>query len=314
MEQLPRFDGPAVGECSVEQAIRGTPGRGPFVSAGPPPRARRPLRRSRNACRSVDSTNRYLADLVRAGVAAGSAASRGLRRRGRAAKRGPRPARQEVGGACGQRCALLDPVPARARHRDSSTSPPGLWRSQRRRHAARPPASSSRSSGRTTCWPASAKLAGHPLRDRGCRPDMPPRPDAPGRPPAVVVGLGLNLNWPSAVASRGRKGPRARLHRGPWRGPQPCGRATRSTANELTAGCCARPAGGTRSWRASRDGSALPPPTAVPARRSGGRSAWSWPTRQSSAQPWTSTTPGCLLVSTGTCLRTIAAGDVVHVR
>ncbi len=139
---------------------------------------------------SVDSTNRYL--LAEAAFGGG----RGGRGRGRVPDSRPGSARPPLGGAGRFEPVGLGVAPAGIRSRSTA---PGLWRrgpGRRRRHRASGPDA------------PRAQVAQRPARTR--RPEGGRRPgrgrrvgrDGPGEPPgprpAVVVGIGINVNWPAS--------------------------------------------------------------------------------------------------------------------
>ena len=154
--------------------------------------------------------------------------ARGRRAGGRPPDRRPGPPRPHVGGAAGRVAAvsvLLRPAGA-------GRSPPPRWRSAVAAAEAsrRWPASRPGSSGPTTsCGRATARRRPEAGRDPGrgrvaARADVASgRARRPDERAVVVVGIGINVNWPRRPARRprrhrGRAQPRRRARRRP-RGP-----------------------------------------------------------------------------------------------
>ena len=138
---------------------------------------------------TIDSTNRYLLDEARAGAPDGvvAVAEHQSAGRGRLGRRWEATGRHQPAG--------VDPAPSGPA---GPTTPPGQCRGgpgrgRGRRVGGRPPAWGS--NGRTTCWVGTV----------GRWPECWPRatwPRAPGSgsggAPAIVVGIGINVNWPAS--------------------------------------------------------------------------------------------------------------------
>jgi len=259
----------------------------------------------------VDSTNRYLADLVRAGVVAGSEPPAGYAvvAEQQSAGRGRLDRRWEAPAGSAVLCSILFRPDLAVEQLHLTAWAVALAATQACRETAGVELSIK--------WPndllvGERKLGGILSEIVAAGPSA-NAPDAPRRPPSVVVGLGLNLNWPSAWPPEGSKDPElasiaahgAALNRVVGH---------EIDRDELTAGLLCS-AGKWNEELASKEGRLR--------LSSAYRRSCSTIGREVRVELADETVfgtaldlddAGCLLVSTGTCLRTIAAGDVVHVR
>jgi BirA family biotin operon repressor/biotin-[acetyl-CoA-carboxylase] ligase len=342
MEQAPRADGPPVGECSVEQANRERPD-GDLVITGEA-RGESPVPFAvPERLAVVDSTNRYLVSLVGAGMPDGSAVPEGYAvvadhqsdGRGRLGRRWEAPPGTAV------LCSILLKPDIHPEQLHLATWAVALAAVRACRAAAgvelslkwpndliAGPGSGSGSGSGPGSGPGGGGTKVEPLAGRAViepkvagilSETLPPRTEqgpggrVAGSPRGIVVGIGLNVNWPedwppvgsqdkelafiaaSATALNriaGRRIDRDELvgellrNIGTWNAMLASQEGRRAVASQYRLGCATIG----REVRVELmdetvTGKALDVDDA-----------------------------GCLLVSTGTCVRTIHVGDVVHVR
>ena len=257
----------------------------------------------------IDSTNRYLLDEARAGAPEGVVAVADHQ------TRGPGPPRAALGGAAGVQPAGLGAAAARASpsselHLCTVAVAPGRRRRRRRRDAGLEP---------ELKWPndlmvGDAQAGRDPGRGRTSTAGG-AGPAAEPRLPVVVVGLGLNVAWPPEPTATSRAELARTGHLAAARDRRRAGGravelldARRSTAarapgssilgdrrRAVGAGWSAEYRRRLRHRRDARSGSSLPGETFT-------------------GTATDITVEGHLVVDVGACLRTVAAGDVVHLR
>ncbi len=252
--------------------------------------------------RRVDETGSTNRDLL---VEAVAGAPEGRRAGRRPPDRRPRSTRPLVVRAAGLLVARLGAAAsgARARRRPSSSPPPAPSRPARR--AARWPRCSPGSSGRTT----SSIVAGERFAGRKLAGILAESVVTEGRIRAIVLGMGLNVNWPDGLpAELGRhgRGPRPR-RRPPGRPGGDAGQP--GCATSMAGSSSSSPPDG-RACSAGRGPGDVGHPRAAP-------SGSSCPTGTVEGVALDITPAGHLLVLAGGRRRSRSrcrSGDVVHLR
>ncbi len=328
MEQAPPADGPPVGECSVEQATRARRDGDPVATGDTTAESPVPFAVPERLA-EVDSTNRYLVSLVGAGLPDGSQVPEGYavvaehqsEGRGRLGRRWEAPPGTAV------LCSILLRPDLRPEQLHLAAWAVALSAARACRATAGVELSlkwpNDLVSGASGAGAEAGPRPGHDETERkvaGVLSEMVPAragegPDGrdAGRPGGIVVGIGINVNWPVDWPPKDSPD------------PELVSIATRATSlNRLAGREIDRSELVGRLLRATGARNAMfASPEGRHALASEYRLACTTIGRQVRVELGDETVTGtaldlddagCLLVTTGACIRTISAGDVVHLR
>ncbi|MGP8149633.1 MAG: biotin--[acetyl-CoA-carboxylase] ligase [Acidimicrobiales bacterium] len=333
MEQVPRADGPPVGECSVEQAIREGQGGDPVVTGDAA--GERPVPFAvPERLQVVDSTNRYLAGLVSAGLQGGREVPEGYAvvadhqtegrgRRGRSWEAPPGTAvlcsillKPDLGPdelhlavwavalAAVRACRVTAGVELSLKWPNDLIAGTG---------GAGAGGAGAQIEGRPEGAESGRKVAGILSEIVPPHAGQDPRGRVAWRPGGVVVGIGINVNWPADWPPVDSED------------PDLASVSARATSLNRIAGrridrreLVGELLSGTGTWNAmlaSREGRhGLASQYRLACSTIGREVRVELVDETVTGRALDLDDAGCLLVSTGACIRTISAGDVVHVR
>ena len=333
MEQVPRADGPPVGECSVEQAIREGQGGDP-VAIGDATGERPVPFAVPERLQVVDSTNQYLVRLVSAGLPGGPEVPEGYavvadhqtEGRGRLGRSWEAPpgtavlcsillkpdlgpdelhlAAWAVALAAVRACRVTAGVELSLKWpNDLIVGTGGAWAGGAGARVEGRPGGAE--SGRKVAGILSEIVPPHAGQD--------PRGRLAWRPGGVVVGIGINVNWPADWPPVDSED------------PDLVSVSARATSLNRIAGrridrseLVGELLSGTGTWNAmlaSREGRhGLASQYRLACSTIGREVRVELVDETVTGRALDLDDAGCLRISTGACIRTISAGDVVHVR